>query len=140
MKRKINVYTASCLQHAKLWTELRQKYSEDFHFTSHWMDQILSGAQETPENARKFWARDVQEVQSSDAVIVYAVDGDILRGAICEAGVALGCGIPVIIVAPAGLHSLSTWQYHPLAKHCLSLTDAFEYLWDLFAERHQEEQ
>lgn len=69
---------------------------------------------DTPENAANFWKIDEADVLVSDIVLVYAVDGDVLRGALVEAGMAIAYGVPVAVVGTS--ESYGTWQYHPMVK------------------------
>lgn len=106
----IRIYTASKLQHAAFWRDMQKHWHWAF-FHARWLRHNEIGTPDTPEHAVHFWQEDEEDVRNADLVIVYAVPGDHLRGALVEAGIALANGVPVMVV---GEHSdYGTWQYHP---------------------------
>lgn len=127
MNDPIKIYGASCLNHAKLWINEINRRSKYFTLHSSWQNSFWfpAGPEESPDAARIFWYKDIEEIRTCDALICYAEVGDVLRGAICEVGAALALKKPVILVAPPGLFSLSTWQYHPYVSRRANLEDAF---------------
>jgi nucleoside 2-deoxyribosyltransferase len=114
------IYLASKMQHAERW---RQEYvRKDVHIVSRWPFLEPSIDCEV-SNCRKFWQDDVADIQSADAVVVYAEEGEKLRGALVEAGIAIGLGKLVIVV---GEHpDYGTWSHHPLVKRATTLDHAF---------------
>lgn len=118
MKR---VYFASKLHHAVLWLTIT-----DPRIQAHarWLRHIALGAPDSPEHASEFWIEDQEDVRNSDAVVIYAEPSDKLRGALVEAGIALECGVPVIVI---GEHDdFGTWQYHPGVHRVPDLPQAFD--------------
>lgn len=112
MKDFVKVYIASKMCHAERW---RNAYEENphFHIVSRWpfLEPFIAP---TEANARKFWQDDVADIQAADAVIVYAEEGEKLRGALVEAGIAIGLGKLVIVI---GEHpDFGTWSHHPQVK------------------------
>jgi hypothetical protein len=105
----IRLYTASKMTHAAMWRQLRLVYT-NIHFTARW-PYLETEIPSTPEHAKIFWQDDLLDVSVADAVLCYAEEGEHLRGALVEAGIALGLGKKVIVV---GDHpDYGTWQYHP---------------------------
>lgn len=124
----IAVYTASKLgQYAKRWRALKEDllpFGIDLH--ARWYRQVELGVEETPENAAVFWQQDIEDVQNTAAVLVYGEDDEQLRGAYVEAGIALGAGIPVIVVTNG--YYYGTWIYAPGVVRVDTLDDAISYL------------
>ena len=122
----IAVYTASKLTHAMLWRALRADWPE-VHFTARWPWQHINdnGTPKWPSDSAHgaiFWEHDQQDVQRASVVLCYAEPGDILRGALVEAGMALGMGKLVIVVGSN--ESYSTWQYHSRVLRVKDLSSA----------------
>lgn len=116
----IRIYIASKMEHAERWREL---YAElpDIHICSRWpfLEPFIEPSK---ENARKFWQTDEDDIYNCNALIVYAEEGEKLRGALVEAGMALGIGRPVIVV---GDHpDFGTWVFHPNVSRVATLADA----------------
>lgn len=112
--RHLRVYTASKLHYAPMWRELRVDADWRFvHFTARWPFMTLCEfhASEAAPQARHFWMHDEHDVAQSDVVLVYAEPEDHLRGALVEAGMALGAGKRVLLVGEN--EGFGTWQWHP---------------------------
>lgn len=121
----MKVYIAGKTRHAAFFAEVIQKMLPlGVTCTSRWIDHILNGQSETPENARRFWVEDEEDVRAADYTIVWATEGDTLRGALIEAGMAIAFGKKVIIIDRFGDNG-GTWQYHPSVTRCNRLSDAF---------------
>lgn len=120
MDRRPMIYTASKLCHASMWKELRGKWPEVF-FTARWPD-LVGRVPDDGRNAQIFWLHDIADIRKADAVLLYAETGEHLRGALVEAGAALGLGKQVICV---GDHpDYGTWRKHPLVTSCDDLAAA----------------
>ena len=117
----VRVYGASLTKHAQMWIDWAEKHSEVVTLQSRWQAKFVAGATETPQDAREFWKEDEHDVEASDILIVYAADGDILRGALVEAGMAIALGTSVYIIGKS--ESYGTWQYHPSVTRIGSLTE-----------------
>lgn len=114
------VYTASKLCHASKWLALRSLWPE-VHFTARW-PHLVGNVSDEEVNAALFWLRDIADVQKSDVVLLYAEEGEHLRGALVEAGAALGLGKRVICV---GDHpDYGTWRFHPMVTRLPTLEAA----------------
>jgi hypothetical protein len=121
----IRVYTASKLSTAPLWRELSKKWPHVL-FHARWLKHNEIGTPDLREYAGRFWQEDEQDVKCSDAVLVYAKEGEHLRGALVEAGMAIAYTIPIIVV---GTHpDYGTWQYHPCVERVKDLDEAGEML------------
>ncbi len=121
MKRAIRVYGASKLSHSQMWIELRKRYPR-IHFTARW--PFFTGIlEDTEEQAKHFWLDDEADIRQADCVIVYAdSEAEKLRGALVEAGIAIGLGKKVFVV---GEHpDYGTWQFHPLVVRVKSVEAA----------------
>ena len=108
----LSIYTASCLRHAPMWLDIHRTCPE-VHWTARWPAYVAANVCETPELARNFWQDDECDVRAADVVLVYAHGDDVLRGAICEAGMGIALGKQVWIVGESTANSYNTWQYHP---------------------------
>lgn len=123
--RRLAVYTASTLSHAPFWRELPALWPE-VTFTARWPSQhcFPDGTPRWPESptfGSIFWQQDFDDILVSDIVLCYGESGDRLRGALVEAGMAIGLGKIVITV---GEHEgYGTWQFH---KSVLRVSTLFE--------------
>ena len=117
MKR---VYFASKLKHRAKWRALKDMR---VHAHARWLRHNEIGTPDTPEFASRFWVEDHEDVAAADYVIVYAEQGEHLRGALVEAGIAIALDVPVLVI---GDHpDFGTWQHHPSVTRCATLDDAF---------------
>lgn len=111
---KRGIYTASRVRHANKWLKLR---GEGVPIVATWIDE--AGVGQT-DNYPDLWRRCIEEAASAEAVLVYAEEGDSLKGALVEVGAALGSGTPVFCVGPME----GSWVQHPLVARCESLESA----------------
>lgn len=88
------IYTASKTKHAHLWTELR---AQGYNVISTWIDE--AGAGQTKDMS-DLCRRCIEECMSCDAMLVYSEEGDYLKGAFIEMGVALAANKPIVLVGP----------------------------------------
>jgi hypothetical protein len=114
----VKVYIASKLANARhIIDQYRGPWLRDgIDVHARWLDQAtielsdLNIAESQPDMSI-FWRVDEEDVRDADALIVFALPGDRLRGALVEAGIAIANGVLVIVV---GAHpDFGTWQYHP---------------------------
>lgn len=118
----IRVYIASKLRHAARFRAMREHWSAcgiDLH--ARWFDQaeIELASEPTPEDFHIFWLVDEEDVKSSDAVVIFGEADDKLRGALVEAGIAIGAGILTIVVGDS--EDFGSWQHHPHVVRAASL-------------------
>lgn len=95
---------ASLLERGQMWRRFRTAGSQ---ITSSWIDE------------------DANEIRDSAALVLYAEVADFpLKGALIEAGIALGMGKPVIVclpdsgVLPRSYRPIGSWIAHPLVTRC----------------------
>jgi len=110
------IYVASKAHRGAMWRKLRNQ--SRLPIVSTWIDESEAGA--TIDWA-DLWRRCVHEAATCTALVLYVEEGDALKGALVEAGAALGNGRPVFYVGPPGRFSC---VYHPLVVTCDSLEDA----------------
>lgn len=126
------VYVASRVNHAGMWKDLRRKWrAQDVQIVSTWIDSASLGREEgyTPLFLSGEWIQNYRDVQTAKAVVCYVEtrDND-LRGALVEAGIAMGMHKPVLIVGDLDHRSWGSWQYHPLVSACRDLESALTVL------------
>ncbi len=122
---RLRIYTASKVCEAEQWIKLRGLWPE-FDFTAHWPDLIGRIPENVSDFARRFWEQDVADVLRSDVVLVYPTQGQSLRGALVEAGMAIGAGKRVLLVGDSPEYG--TWQHHPLVCKVADLEEAHRVL------------
>lgn len=127
---KPTCYTASKMGHRQKWLALRRDTRVEW--TAHWPDIDV---EDTPDNSAWFWRIDHNNIAISDFVLVYAKESDALRGALVEAGIALGMGKTVIVVGEH--HCYGTWQYHPTVIRTPTLDSAINLMLLLRKEEHE---
>lgn len=117
---------ASVPKRSEMWRFLRDS---GMLINASWIDE--SGPGETADIA-ELWARIESEIRRSVGLILYAEAGDFpLKGALIEAGIAIGIGIPIRIVAPkvtlepVSFRPLGSWVRHPMVKFSATVGDAY---------------
>jgi hypothetical protein len=121
----IRVYTASKISTAPEWRDIHATHPH-VHFHARWLKHNLKGTPDRADFASKFWLEDERDVHDCEALIVWAREGEHLRGALVEVGMAIAFGKPVIVV---GTHAdYSTWQHHPQCQLARDLAHALELL------------
>lgn len=109
------LYTASKTRHAPTWRGLR---AAGVPVISTWIDE--AGPGETA-SFPDLWSRCIREASTASALLVYAEEGDLLKGGFVEVGAALGCGVPVFAV---GTQAGWSFTSHPLVTKCESVAEA----------------
>lgn len=115
------IYIASRTRHAAKWREARDN---GIPIISTWIDEAGEGESCSMSS---LWWRCVKEAASCSALVLYREDGEMLKGALVEAGAALGDGKPVFAVGfdlPDDLKEFS-FLYHPYVTLCASVEIAF---------------
>lgn len=128
----LRMYFASKTIHAERWRQI-DLTSPHIKVTSRWIKQVIldegdiihksrdigrQGA-DIRDFAARCWMEDQQDVENSDFVVLYAEEGEHLRGGLVEAGMAISTGIPVICI---GTHpDYGSWQWHPMVMRQPSL-------------------
>ena len=115
---KPTIYTASKTKHAQLWRDLRD--SGFVNVISTWIDE--AGVGETSDFS-DLWRRCVFEASTADALLLYRKEGEVLKGALVEAGCALAKGKRVYCVGDVLGYSFTN---HPNAICCESIHEAVD--------------
>jgi len=119
--KALRIYTASRVRHSDRWVLAR---AAGFPVCATWINEAGPGQ---TEDMGELWQRCIAESSGADALILYRQDGEPLKGALVEAGAALGAGRPVFAVGFDGEDDLRTFSFlnHPLVKRCAGLEEAF---------------
>jgi hypothetical protein len=119
------IYVASRVRHAAMW---RRHRDAGTNIISSWIDQ--AGPGETPDIGA-LWQQIVAEVTLARWLVLYIEPDDFpLKGALVEAGIALGHGREVIVVAPrvelepVSYRPIGGWCRHPSVRFAGSIGDA----------------
>jgi hypothetical protein len=129
---KPKVYTASKLRHHLLWKKMREDIDWDFvEWTASWVDHPEIGNEMSGEEIAgsvflQAWSQNIYDVRRSDFLLLYSGGENALRGALIEAGCALGIGLQVLAVGVPPDH---TWTFHPAVKCFSSLVGARQHLY-----------
>jgi hypothetical protein len=129
---KPKVYTASKIHHHLLWKKMKEDIDWDFvEWTATWVEHPMIGneAAGDPIDDAVFvdaWSQNIWDVRRSDFVLLYAGGSNALKGALIEAGCALGIGLQVLAV---GLTSEHSWAFHPAVKCFPNLVGARQHLY-----------
>lgn len=122
----VRVYTASKLHHAPMWRALQIQNQSWLVITSRWI-HMATFDERSEEICRNAWTIDDQDVGKSNFVLCYAEGGELLRGALVEAGMGIAYGNDIICVGES--ESFKNWQYHPqVVLRTASLELALKYL------------
>lgn len=106
----MDVYIASKVKHAPKWRRLRDELSDGHvQIISTWIDE--AGPGETTDRG-DLALRCIQEASEADILILYAEEGDFLKGALVECGAALAFNRQVWAVGPV-LGINSAFRSHP---------------------------
>ena len=110
----MKIYTASKVKHYKMWLELREK---GYNIISTWIDEAGPGQ---TSNIQDLAIRCINEAKYADILLLYCEDGEILKGALVEAGAALAAGKLVHYVGfNMGINKV--FGFHPLWKNYTSI-------------------
>jgi hypothetical protein len=112
-------YIASKVKHAPKWIELR---SLGVNIISSWIDEAGEGQ---TGNYRELSTRCLKEIRRCGALVLYFESGEILKGALLEAGAALALGKQVRAVGCDCPSISRVFIEHPLWITCNGLHEAF---------------
>lgn len=133
----MKLYVASKLSNAPLLLHKRHLWKGapfNIEVTSRWLDLVGHEVTASAEDFRDFWLIDLMDIRGSDALFIYGEpEHGSLRGALVEAGYALGCGLPVIACGNAPC--FGTWKHHPMVRHFFGIEEAELYLANLARKR-----
>src|SRR5689334_17195930 len=110
---------ASIPERGQMWRWFR---SDGYLITSSWIDEDGEGA---TGDFGELWLRIANEIRQSVALVLYAEAADFpLKGALTEAGIALGMDKPVFVclpdlgLLPRNYRPVGSWIAHPLVTRC----------------------
>jgi hypothetical protein len=131
MSYRPRVYTASKIHHYTLWRKMKEDPDWNFvDWTASWVEHKDIGKENDGEAIddrvfRHAWIANINDVRDSDFVLLYCGKENGLKGALIEAGAAIGMNCPVVAV---GLPESHSWALHPLVWRFPSLAEARLYL------------
>lgn len=128
---KLTIYTAGKLNCAETFHELKTLWPE-FDLVASWPEAVLNGAEDSWQNAMKFWPQDIQDAAGADVTLVWGRN-EPLSGALVEAGAALARGKTILLVGES--ESFGTWRYHPSCFLVGDLEEARQWLTRFDAKR-----
>jgi hypothetical protein len=112
----MKIYTASKTAHAQKWRALRR----DHDVTASWIDE--AGESQTADYS-ELATRCITDIESADVLLLYCEPGELLKGALIEAGIALALGKQVRCVGECA--SLSrVFNRHPLWRQFATIKEA----------------
>jgi hypothetical protein len=129
-----SIYSASKIWHATKWQWLRDKLK--FNIIATWID-IPCGTPEQPTGAKiltdtektALWVACTDETRKADMTVIYAEEGDEMRGALVELGSALGNGKVVYLIGDCASFRVANHSDVAFTKHPnFHRTKATEYL------------
>lgn len=126
----IRVYPSSKVKHAPMWRELQKTVPHVF-FNARWIKRAEIEKKEEMDvrDYRDLWSECLEDIRNSDALLLYAEDGDQLKGALVEVGMALAFGVKVILVtAVEDWYVYGTWMHYNVTK-CETIEQAMDYLY-----------
>jgi hypothetical protein len=116
---KISIYTASKPRHASMWRELR---SQGYNIIATWIDYP---SDDHVLDWEKLWVDCFNEAKAAAVTLVYIEQGDQLRGAYVEMGIAMASGAMVFIANPHK-ERITDAIHHPLVTEFDTLAGALD--------------
>lgn len=121
---------ASIPERSAMWRRLRD---EGWQITSSWIDEAGEG--ETADFT-DLWDRIMREIAAANKLVLFAETDDFpLKGAILEAGIAVGMGKPVVVCLPGVTlegrtkRPIGSWISHRNVVRCDTLHSAMAYVY-----------
>lgn len=113
------VYIASKVKHAARWLRLRK---QGYAINSTWIDEA---GEDQNKDYTELAVRCLKEIQNADVLLLFCQRGEVLKGALIEAGAALALGKEVFCVGKC--HTLSqVFRSHPNWKTFNNLLAALQ--------------
>lgn len=92
-----------------MWRKLQQEVPHVF-FNARWLKRAENEDKLTDEDFGDLWKECQEDIKGADILLMYAENGDQLKGALVEVGMALAYGVQVIVVTPVeNARSYGTW-------------------------------
>lgn len=108
---------ASVPERGAMWRAFR---NQGIQITSSWIDEDGEGQS---DSLIDLWDRIHHEIGQCDMLVLYAETNDFpLKGALIEAGMALGMNksvvvcLPDVALEPCSMRPLGSWVWHPLVQ------------------------
>ena len=118
------IYVSSKLKHKDIWLAC------DLPISASW----IHGKELPPEECSDMWERYRDEIEKSDAYLLYVEPEDMLKGCILEMGMAFTARIPIVIIWAGSIEDLAkkigTIVYHKSVSIVGTLGDAKAMLGD----------
>jgi len=122
--KRVRFYVASKIYHYPKWLEMR---SFGYKIISSWIDMV----EEEETRSHKEWGEVsqmcLQEAAEADVLLLYAEEGDVMRGCWMEVGAALVAGKRVGVVAHDSVQMSEIFLPHPKVSSFDTIEDAFNY-------------
>jgi hypothetical protein len=124
----LRVYPSSKVKHAPMWMKLQTKVPHLF-LNARWLKWAERKNSLNTNDFQALWKDCQEDIGTSDVLILYTEEGDVLKGCLVEVGMALANGIRVIIVASESNRlSYGTWVHNDSVKWVTSMIDAMDIL------------
>lgn len=118
-RERVGIYVASRTKYAGMWRALR---AEGWPVTATWIDEVHTG--DSDEWWVALWSCCDREAAACGCLVLYAEEGDTLRGALRELGAALSHGRPVVYVGPD--EAIGNMRRDPRIRRAGSIPAALE--------------
>lgn len=115
-----------------MWREIQQTVPHVF-FNARWVKRAERESDLKEGDFLDLWHECQADIESSDVVLVYAEEGDVLKGALVEVGIALANRIRVLLVTPEKNRlAYGTWIHMDEVEWLTSMEEAISLLdmWD----------
>lgn len=134
----IRVYPSSKVRHAPMWRRLQQEVPHVF-FNARWIKRAESQEEMDSYELAELWRECQQDVKDADLLLIYAEDGDQLKGAFVEVGMALAYGVKVMFVTPVeDWHAFGTWMHGTAVQRASTIEEAMTRLYGMTAKGSRE--
>lgn len=125
----IRVYPSSKVKHAPMWRKFQQEVPHVF-FNARWIKRAEKESDLKNDDFRDLWKECQQDIQDSDVLLVYAEDGDHLKGALVEVGMALASNVNVLLVTSVeDKHVYGTWMHADGVEWATTIEEAMDLLY-----------
>lgn len=128
---KPKVYCASSHRRAGMWLHLIPSisYFNDVEVCSTWFKSGTIEQDETdPAACTIGWRKNLHELMAADYLLVFAEASDRPEGTFVEIGMAVGMGIPVVLV---GRYPWASWYHLPRITRIPTFQEAIRHIVDL---------
>ena len=113
------IYMASKVKHFQKWIDLR---NEGHDIVSTWIDEAGEGQ---TKDKKELCSRVINEITKCNFMVVYVEDGEFLKGALIEMGLAMSFDIPIMMVGRV-LKTDSVFTHYHSIYQCSSINDGLQ--------------